>query len=219
MSPTGVWAAVGYSDGTVELVPISGERFGVRKVLNVADGAPVAAAGIHPMVTALLFTPDGSTLVSGWSDGRLQYFESRTGTAGPIFGDRFDSVREYHRLGVLAAAFNSDGSQFVSSHGGGVVRLWNAKDSFRPEMSFSADGDVNSLAFSPGDSTLVYAASRDGIIRARSLTHPDGASVSIGAVSAPNGSWTAVAFAGKKGVFGSSAIRGCAPPSRPGVSQ
>ncbi len=159
------WAAVGYSDGALDLVRIVGSRIGARRALNVSNSAFPISGALRPFVSVILFAPDGKNLVAGWSDGRLQAFSTETDQRSSVFGIPFDSTREYHRLGVLGLARSRDGRWLASSHGGGVIRLWHSNDDFQDGGSISTEADATSLAFDHESKSLYYAGGASGGIR------------------------------------------------------
>jgi len=62
------------------------------------------------------FTPDGKSILSGWSDGKIRAFKPRTGKL-------HYAINDAHRDGVTAIAC-SDNNRIISGGTSGQVRVW-----------------------------------------------------------------------------------------------
>lgn len=187
LTPDGRWAAIGFVGGGVELVPWTGRAWGKSRTLVPA---PVHRSNLPIFVSAMAFSADGARLAVGGSDGALRQFNLEDGHASDVFGDRFDSVRESHRLGVLALDYSPDGALLASSHGGAVVRLWSA--TARPEPKFpaiSTTGDVSGLTFDATGSLLLMAAGPEGRLQQIAPKEMDRRLRPWPAATQPLGSW------------------------------
>eukprot|EP00161_Ancyromonas_sigmoides_P001659 TRINITY_DN11424_c0_g1_i1.p2 TRINITY_DN11424_c0_g1~~TRINITY_DN11424_c0_g1_i1.p2 ORF type:complete len:620 (-),score=305.20 TRINITY_DN11424_c0_g1_i1:159-2018(-) len=65
----------------------------------------------------LAFAPDGGSIATGWSDGRIRAF-------GPQSGALMYTVQNAHAGGVTALAYTSDSRRLVSGGKDGTVRVW-----------------------------------------------------------------------------------------------
>lgn len=114
----------------------------------------------HPYgVSALVFSPDGETLVSSGSkgDSTIDLWDTRT--------KKLKTTYIGHTSRVTALAFSPDG-KFLASGGGnsdGTVQLWNTKTGENSLLPSERPwGGVYALAFSP-DGTLLASASGNQI--------------------------------------------------------
>lgn len=73
----------------------------------------------NTMCTAVLFSYDGSQIVTAWNDGRIRVFAPQSGCA-------LYAINNCHKNGVTAiAAVPSEGRRrLISGGGGGQVRVW-----------------------------------------------------------------------------------------------
>ncbi len=104
-------------------------------------------------VNSVGFNHDGSRIVFGASDGRIEILDVNDGLLIHTF---------QQTSAVLSVEFNHDGSRVVS--GGETIKLWNA-DNGKLIKSFEHGGIlsiVNSVVFSPDGSRVVSGGS-DGI--------------------------------------------------------
>ncbi|MGB3512819.1 MAG: hypothetical protein WBA93_27100 [Microcoleaceae cyanobacterium] len=70
-------------------------------------------------VTCLAFNPDGKTLLSGSSDGKIQEW---TVTGKPL--STFPENSEQHSRGVTSIAFSPDGETLISSGRDQTIKIW-----------------------------------------------------------------------------------------------
>jgi WD40 repeat protein len=107
-------------------------------------------------VTALLFSPDGKTLVSASLDGYIRFFDAQK--------KKEQRRLRAHKDGVYSVSISSDGRTLASGGGDKKVRLWdmiNSKEFLTLEGHEKA---VTGVALSP-DGTTVASSSYDGTIR------------------------------------------------------
>ncbi|KAG9392381.1 WD domain G-beta repeat [Carpediemonas membranifera] len=109
------------------------------------------------------FTPDGHTIISGWSDGRIRAF-------GPQSGKLLYVIENAHNS-VTALAPTHDCTRIVSGGANGDVRVWRI-GSMSQSMLASMKGHksaVNQVAIRADDSEAL-SASADGSCNTWSLT-------------------------------------------------
>ena len=188
LSPDARWAAIGHADGGVDLVAWHAGRFGEARTLVERAPQPDALAAT---VSALSFSTDGRQLAVGWSDGRVRIFDPDGGAGSPVVGDPFDARREYHRLGVLALAFDPAGSVLASSHGGGRVLLWKTGQQPQPARApLVVAADASSVVFDPSGRQLLLALGREGRLQRLTWDAPEAAPTEWPAAADPTGGWT-----------------------------
>ncbi|CCA75681.1 hypothetical protein PIIN_09671 [Serendipita indica DSM 11827] len=119
---------------------------------------PSTLQGHQSAVTAVGFSPDGSSIVSGSKDTTIRLWDTETGQ--PL-GEPFRG----HQQGVTAVEFSPDGSRIVSASHDATIWLWNP-DSGQPlgEPLPGHQGPVYAVGFSP-DGSQIVSGSFDGTIR------------------------------------------------------
>lgn len=129
--PQGRYVFCGAEDKTIQ-------RFAL------ADGAKTSLVGGHETwVRALAFSNDGSTLISGGSEGRLTWWPAADPTPQP--GVQVAA----HRGWIRALAVSPDGQTIASAGNDTVVRLWKVADG-TPVREFPGHArDVYSLVWHP----------------------------------------------------------------------
>jgi len=100
------------------------------------------------------FSPDGKSIVSGWSDGKIRAFKPQTGKLMYVINDA-------HRDGVTAIACTSDCRRVVSGGQTGQVRVWQLGRSSQSMLSSLKEhkGRINSLYIMENDGQCVSASS------------------------------------------------------------
>jgi len=103
------------------------------------------------------FAPDGKSIVSGWSDGKVRAF-------GPQTGKLLYTINDAHHKAVTAVAMTSDSSRLISGGEEGFVRVWRiTKQSQVMEASMKDHkGPVNSINMKPSSDDECVSASNDG---------------------------------------------------------
>jgi WD40 repeat protein len=107
-------------------------------------------------VTAVLFRPDGKTLISAGLDGQLRTWDVATG--------RDLSRVEAHKDCVYGAALSADGKRLATAGGDKLVKLWDAT-TLKPVRNFEGHTqEVVAVAFSP-DGKVLATGGADRTIR------------------------------------------------------
>ena len=137
-SPDGkTLASSGSSDGTIQLWDVN-----TGKHLRTLKGHT-------EMVSALIFSPDGKTLVSGSNDDALRVWDPNTG--------RMLRKLSGHSNDIKSVVFSQDGKMLASGSKDATVRLWDAKTGRFLATLRGHYWGIKGIAFSPDGKTVVTA--------------------------------------------------------------
>lgn len=163
--------------GRQELITrLSGHRAKVTAVAVSADGRLAASAGwdrtarvwdlerriqLHQLngvdnLNAVLFSPDGTQLLAGSSDGSVHGWRVADGSQLMVL--------HAHDFGVTALDLAPDGRTGVTASIDETVQLWDFARSEPLETLFGHEGPVLAVALSP-DGELVASGGVDGTVR------------------------------------------------------
>ena len=163
LSPTRKLAALGHSNGELDL-------------LEIDSGRKLATWPAHPdEVLSVTFSPDGTKLLSGSKD--------RAVTLWNVSDQKKIASNAEHRGAVCALAFSPDGRQIASACGADTIKIWNTSGipdgGLTPSMSYHK-AEVRTLAFSADGKTLA-SGSDDNTARLWNVaTHQEIASFPMG---------------------------------------
>ena len=118
---------------------------------NSHGSHPALTIDTHAPVRAITFTTDGTRLVSGCADGRLQIWDAQS-------GQRL-AERPGHDAAIAAVTVSPDGRRIASAGADKTVRIWNT-DSYELLLTLRLFSAVRSLAFNAAGDRL--AAGRSG---------------------------------------------------------
>jgi WD40 repeat protein len=131
---------------------------GAIQVWDASNLSNIATiTGHHGQVTSIVFSSDGSQIVSGSADGtvRIRPVASSEEQLAPIPG---------HDACVNQVAFSSDGSRLVSGSDDKTVRIWDGLTCEELVVLHGHEDEVWTVAYSP-DGTRVISGSRDDSVR------------------------------------------------------
>jgi WD40 repeat protein len=104
-------------------------------------------------VTAVVYLPDGQTVIAGGLDGKLRSWDA-------VSGEKRLQV-EAHVDGVYSLALAPDGRTLASGGGDKLIRLWKVDQLTQLRQLEGHDQEVAALAFAPDGKTLA-SGSYDG---------------------------------------------------------
>jgi WD40 repeat protein/serine/threonine protein kinase len=145
--PEGEWAAVGLRQG------------GDISFVDLASGEPIGSplSGHDKPASAIVFTPDGGTMISAGQDGAILVWDVADPGAvdEPVELGRSDDI-------VWEIDISPDGSLAVTAGEDGIVQLWDMEATGPAgEPLFDSARDALSAQFSP-DGTIVLAGNGRG---------------------------------------------------------
>ena len=105
-------------------------------------------------IVALSFSPDGSTLASGSTDGTIKFWNAKTGELLPI------SITE-HTKWIKAVSFSEDNSALVSVAFNGIIDFWDLNTSQKTGSQNAVHGDLlRGSTLSPDGSKLASVGAK-----------------------------------------------------------
>jgi eukaryotic-like serine/threonine-protein kinase len=159
------------ADHSIDLVEFSPDR---KRLAIVWRGPSSFSLGVYDLsgrelarmtethradVWSLVFSPDGTRLVSASDDCTAQLWDAVTGR--PICGP----LRHPGNLRVVSPAFRPDGARLVTASGDGTVCQWDARTGAAVEPPYDRHvGEVWAAVYSP-DGEWIASAGADRTIR------------------------------------------------------
>jgi WD40 repeat protein len=110
--------------------------------------------GHEGLVTAIDWSPDGSSILTSGADGTIRLWEAETGAEKLTNAIHTDSVND--------AVWSPDGNQIASASTDGTVRVWNSDLGHEVLIFASLTGRITGVSWSP-DGNRLAAASEDGL--------------------------------------------------------
>lgn len=167
-SPDGTRLVSGAQDGTVRFWQVSGcsslpEECG--RLLYTLQGSYIDS------VSSIAFSPDGTLLASGSSDGLMRFWQvSECASLPKGCGRLLRTLEEHSASWVASVAFSPDGTLLASGDGDGNVLIWQVSECASLAEGCGSlleglghIGDVRSVAFSP-DGQLLASGTGQGLV-------------------------------------------------------
>ena len=118
-------------------------------IWDTAEGQLLARISQPKWVTAIVFSPDGRTVVSGHDDGSVRFFDVRTQR---LIGDI-----AAHSASISALAFNAEGTTLASAGECCTIRTWDAVTHKQVQEFLSHTDRIPALTWHPNGELLVSA--------------------------------------------------------------
>lgn len=148
VAPNGSRVATGGTDAQLKVWNISTLPSPIQLEFNVTE--------TNGSILALEYSPDGSTLAVGTSNGSVNLYETGGFTLiGTLTG---------HNETIRRLAFHPAGTVLASGSADDTVRLWDVANQTELLNYTDATGDVTQLSFSP-NGTFLASGSADGFLR------------------------------------------------------
>lgn len=148
-------------DDATALVANAGSRSPIELTCLAAslDESVTAIGGHVGNVTAVGWSPDGTVLASGASDGGV-----RLGTRSGVAISWNESPIGSHEDAVWSVAFSPDGRLLATAAGDGSVRVWDV-DGRSCDRELQADESASYAVAFAADGTTLATGGRDRIVR------------------------------------------------------
>ena len=135
------WIAAGFENGTISVWDSATLDLKTEKTKAHSDA-----------VESVVFSLDGTKIVSGSRDKRIRVWDSAT------LGLKIEKM-DAHSSWIRSVAFSPDGTKIVSGSNDKAIRLWDADTlELEEQMKNAHNSNINSVAFSP-DGTKICSAS------------------------------------------------------------
>jgi WD40 repeat protein len=126
------------------------------RLWDLATGAEIGVIN-HAMPVGIDFSPDGSMLVSGGTDGEILLWDIETLEEQPVLGS-------HGIFGVYGVAFSPDGTLVASGGADEVMHLWDVATETEWAALRGHTDDIYAVTFSP-DGSLLASCGRDSDVR------------------------------------------------------
>jgi WD40 repeat protein len=176
--------------GTLALVSLCCHLGRTESKAGAASGAQ-RPRNVSSQISALAFAPDGTSVVAGRQDGKIQFHQVPQGNPTFTLANPAD--------GVLSLAFAKDGTILAVGHGGGEISLWNVPKRILLRRWKAHGEGVGALLWNPQDGTLISGGYDSSI---RSWQMPEAMEKQIWKIPAGRITSLAITADGKKLVSG-----------------
>jgi len=136
------------------------------RIWDFASGEQGGSLNDHTdIITDIAFSADGQTLVSSSNDGTVRLWDMTNAYSGGNLGqhDMLDLAADVTGA-VGNLAFTPDGSQLVTGHEDGIIRVWDFESRELLREFGNHSGVVLTLGFN-NDGTLLASGGRDRYIK------------------------------------------------------
>ena len=145
MNPQNTKVAAIYDDGSV-------------RIWNASDGSLSSKISTGLPGSAIAWSPDGISIVSGHANGGLRIWDVASGGVRRVFAGHLGSVR--------TVRYSLDGTLLLSGSSDQVIKVWNTNSGSEIKSFASAHtGSVNGVCFVGSSDTLFVSAGSDGLIK------------------------------------------------------
>lgn len=125
---------------------------------DTAAGRLLVCFEMRHVVTALAWSPDGSSLALGGDNGGVQVLDIPSGDLASVYPGHGEDAT------IWQVAFSPDGACVASAGDDRAVHVWSAASGWPLFTYRGHDLDAISVAWSPDGARLVSAGSRDGAV-------------------------------------------------------
>jgi WD40 repeat protein len=158
---------------------VSSSEDKTMKLWDVKSGALMRTIDVRGDGTwgiqAMAFSPDGKCLVTAGDNASIRVWDAQTWKASrslhPVEGSRssvfiYGAVDENERISkALSVVFSPDGSQVLSGHSDGTIRLWEAQTGLTIGAIKTAGRNAAHCAFTPDGNAIICVNHDDNPIR------------------------------------------------------
>jgi WD40 repeat protein len=150
-------------DVTGAVFDSAGSRFaiatkqGTVSIFSCVDGSPVGSPLLHPReVRGLLFSPDGSMLLTACDDAVARLWDVRKPAVSLLAGNQHDDM-------VAGIAWSSDGSRYATGSWDKQLRVWDPAHPSQPVFQVAMKDKVHTVAFDPTNASRVLGVAKDQV--------------------------------------------------------
>ena len=132
-------------------------RQGTVSIYNSADGSLLGSPLAHPKeIRGLLFSPDGTMLLTGCVDAVSRLWDVRKPVATLL-------AENHHDDEVAAIAWSHDGSRYATGSWDHQLRVWDPAHPDKPVFQVTMKDKVHTVAFDPTNANRVLGVAKDEV--------------------------------------------------------